>query len=237
MADDKQHRAMMEPIEREMRRKVNNSDEALIHRASLLANKIAMRGGPYPSTIQVDYHDGPFGLLQGPGGPGDMRASEECVRYFAIVAFEPDPNDVGRQIGRVSQKPADLDDKPNDPLVRWLIDETGAEPAKTRSIYRRLHQARIACLAAGAKAKEWRLSTSAHDEIIASPQCQSVITYEPHRSGKWMVMNLPVTFEESRPNITTVDVPDGDQIAVEPRESTVCIAAIGKRGRWEYFDA
>ena len=122
MTADERQRAFMEPIEREMARRVDNSDEALVRRAYSNALQLSLRGGSFPRTISVEYDNAQYELRN------IGRADERAFNYVAVVAFEPDPNRRTAYIGKVVQKPADLRDKPKDRFVRYLIDETGATP-------------------------------------------------------------------------------------------------------------
>lgn len=106
------------------------------------------------------------------------------------------------------------------------------------NIIRRLHAAYGAARAAGIEMREWRLSTTAHDELIASRDAQSLWFYGD--AGKRTLMGHPVVIEHQ--GITTDEAMalplEGDamrQISAHP--VTICMSGVGKRGRWEYFDA
>lgn len=105
------------------------------------------------------------------------------------------------------------------------------------SIIRRLHAAYGNARAAGIEMREWRLSTSAHDELIAAREAQSLWIYG--EGGKRDLMGLPVVIERDGLNDNWAAPTEGDdgmrEIPADP--IVICMSGIGKRGRWEYFDA
>lgn len=113
----------------------------------------------------------------------------------------------------------------------------------TDNIIRRLHAAYQAARAANVEMREWRLSTTAHDQLIAEPQAKSLWGFDAdvknHRPPRRTLMGQPVVIEHR--SMTTdeamaIDDSDGTrQIPTQP--VTICMAGIGRLGRWEYFDA
>lgn len=112
------------------------------------------------------------------------------------------------------------------------------------NIIRRLHAAYGAASDAGIEMREWRLSTTAHDQLIAEPQAKSLWGYErgPASEGPATrtLMGQPVVIEHR--GITTDEAMalplEGDAIRQIPAHPvTICMSGIGKLGRWEYFDA
>lgn len=112
------------------------------------------------------------------------------------------------------------------------------------NIIRRLHAAYGAARDAGIEMREWRLSTKAHLELIASREAQSLWGFkrDMSRAGATQrtLMGQPVVIEH--PGITTdeamaLPLEDDGLRAIPAHPVTICMSGIGKLGRWEYFDA
>jgi hypothetical protein len=105
------------------------------------------------------------------------------------------------------------------------------------NIIRRLHAAYGAASQAGIEMREWRLSTTAYDELIAAREAQSLWIYGD--ADKRTLMGLPVLIERKGLDdnwAAPTESEDGTrEIPADP--IVICMSGIGKRGRWEYFDA
>lgn len=121
MTDDAE-RALMAPINRELARQVDNSDAALIERGKRDAARMfdIREGERFGRGVTVVYDDRAYWVRLGPGyAPGN------ATRYFATVFVWREKD---RLQGKIDRKPPALANDPDDPLVRYLIDETGATP-------------------------------------------------------------------------------------------------------------
>lgn len=102
--------------------KADNSDAALIARACKLRLRM---GGPFDRRRAVNIEYDSRTWLARAISDSTFRGGEAVINYFATVDTWYEDGVIR---GRILQKPHDLANKPDDPFVRFLIEETGATP-------------------------------------------------------------------------------------------------------------
>lgn len=229
---DEFERAFMQTIDAAISHKDDNSDLALINRAAVDFRRNS-RGDRLPTTERdargwtVEYETRHFDAMQGPSVL--TVAASECFSYTAVVALWEEPR--GRIAGKVVQRPDALHTNPDDPLIRYLL-ETGAVP-NVESIYRRAIRAVIAANKAGVKPTEIRFSMTARLQAMKERENSRAFGFARDMADETYLGLKIIVEREAIP--ANWGERKGDE-AVPIDQATVCVAGIGKLGRWFYFE-